>query len=513
MKAAMAAIVVAVAIVTAIVYGRRLTESPVYLTPDEVVIGLDAHALAETGRDLRGRFLPLYFQINEFTVRGTIWYQPAIMYLTAAVLQVAPLTEWSIRLPAVMVGVLDVILVVLLASRMYGHTSSAVLAVALFALAPAHFTHSRFAMDYIYPLPFILFWLYALHRYLERPNERWVAAATLSLGLGFYSYIAAMMLMGVYFALTGLVLFRLKAPRRHWWFAVIGMAAPLTCFVVWLTLHPEIFSETFARYEFDNPNRVSGLGRLSMYWQYFSPSYLFFNGGSQLVFSTRAVGVFLLPMMVLLPAGILRVARHRTPFGEVLLYGCLTAPAAAILLDEGSAINRALAIVPFAVLISVMSVDEWALPDLRRWWRPAVVTVVVLACVVQFVAFQRDYFGDYRARSAKWFQHNIRGGMEAILDQQQGPPVAVYLSNGIRWVDLYWKFYLARAGRSDLLPHTTLFDHLQAEGVKPGGLVLLSAIEADSIAQGQALAAAGFTRTHEIADADGAISFVVLSRR
>ena len=70
----------------AALYAYRLSDSPIYLTPDEVVIGLDAHALATTGADLRGRTLPLYFPIDEFRVKGTIWYQPVIMYLTAAVL-------------------------------------------------------------------------------------------------------------------------------------------------------------------------------------------------------------------------------------------------------------------------------------------------------------------------------------------------------------------------------------------------------------------------------------------
>ena len=34
----------------AALYAYRLSDSPIYLTPDEVVIGLDAHALATTAR-------------------------------------------------------------------------------------------------------------------------------------------------------------------------------------------------------------------------------------------------------------------------------------------------------------------------------------------------------------------------------------------------------------------------------------------------------------------------------
>ena len=150
--------VMVLAAVTALVYGYRLSDSPIYLTPDEIVIGLDAHTLATTGHDLRGRLLPVYFQIEEFRVAGKIWYQPAIMYLTAAVLQVAPLSAAAIRTPAVIIGVLDVVLMFLLAQRLFGRSTSAWVAAGLLMVSPAHFMHSRFAMDYVYPLPFILGW-------------------------------------------------------------------------------------------------------------------------------------------------------------------------------------------------------------------------------------------------------------------------------------------------------------------------------------------------------------------
>src|SRR5215204_4001227 len=203
----------------AALYAYRLSDSPIYLTPDEVVIGLDAHALATTGADLRGRTLPLYFQIDEFRVKGTIWYQPLIMYVTAAVLTIAPLTEWAIRSPAVLIGVIDVVLMFLLLRRLFPESSLAWLGAIFLALSPAHFTHSRFAMDYIYPLPFILGWLYALSVYLSSRRRTALAIAGLCLGLGFYSYIAAIVLMPALFALTVVVLWR-EGRLADWKYAV-----------------------------------------------------------------------------------------------------------------------------------------------------------------------------------------------------------------------------------------------------------------------------------------------------
>jgi len=70
-----------------------------------------------------------------------------------------------------------------------------------------------------------------------------------------------------------------------------------------------------------------------------------------------------------------------------------------------------------------------------------------------------DYFTAYRSRSAFAFNGNLRGAMEALIDSTpSGDPRALYLSTDIRFVDLYWRFYLAKYRRSDLPNETVYFD-------------------------------------------------------
>ena len=493
----------------AALYAYRLSDSPIYLTPDEVVIGLDAHALATTGADLRGRTLPLYFQIDEFRVKGTIWYQPAIMYLTAAVLTVAPLTEWAIRTPAVVIGVIDVVLMFLLLRRLSPDAWPAWLGAILLALAPAHFTHSRFAMDYIYPLPFILGWLYALSVYLDGRRPMALAMSGLCLGLGFYSYIAAIVLMPAFFVLTLAVLWRERL-LPDWKYAAAGFAAPLAMFAIWVATHLGVFAETFARYEFGNSNRVGMLDRFGLYWRYFSPSFLFFNGGSQLVFSTRVAGVFPIVTLLLLPAGLIAVLRRPSPMGGLAAIGLLAAPLPAILLDEGSAITRALELVPFGIVLSVIGF-HWIVevrPSLRK---PAAAALIAVSAW-QFALFGHDYFGDYRRRAASWFQFNIRGGLAAIVEQTGGAGRPVYLNDAIRWVDSYWKFHLNAVGRQDLLASTQGFTHLD-RNVPAGSLLLVNVTDPVMAAEAGAATRAGdFRLVREIVEPDGMVSFVVLER-
>jgi hypothetical protein len=44
----------------AVLYARRLGDAPVYMSPDEVIIAVDAHSLATTGRDVHGVVAALF---------------------------------------------------------------------------------------------------------------------------------------------------------------------------------------------------------------------------------------------------------------------------------------------------------------------------------------------------------------------------------------------------------------------------------------------------------------------
>jgi len=506
----------AAAIVVFVVYSWRLHDSPVYLTADEIVIGLEAHSLANTGHDLRGRWLPLYFQIDEFRMKGTTWYQPMIMYGMAAVLKFAALTEWAIRLPAVIAGVLDTILIFFVARAIYGRASIAFAASLLLFLTPAHFIFSRFAMDYIFPLPFLLAWLLALAHYHRRRDPRLVFVATLCLGLGFYSYIAAILLMSIYFVATLWLLWRSAAPGRHYRLAVAGFGLPLLAFAGWLASHQNVVTETIARYDLANPGRLGPVGRVDLYWDFLSPSYLFFNGGSEQMFTARTTGVFLVPMLVLVAFGIYRALRSRSPLDHILILGFLSAPGAAILLDEPFAINRAIEVLPFGVLLAAGALHHGltATVESPRSWRgwlfAGLVATALIIGVVQWRGFLLDYYGDYRVRSAPLFQGNIEPAIQEILGREPPDRLAtVYVAKGL---ELWWQFYAIKHHRADLLARVVFIEPPDIDRVPAGAFILVSVQSPLGEATAGALSKAGATTVRSVYDIDGARSFAVMQR-
>jgi hypothetical protein len=242
-----------------------------------------------------------------------------------------------------------------------------------------------------------------------------------------------------------------------------GFMVPLLVFARWVWLNPSMLHDTLLRYKIlgapRDPLFGSGAGfdvlsRVSTYWDYFNPSYLFLSGGSRLVDSTRRAGVFLVPMAVFLGVGVVELWRRReVVFNQVLLAGFFLAPVAATMLNERYRPDRELVLLPFGAAISVFGMT-------RLWSRQGVARLAALAlCLasaIQFGSFYRDYLTDYRARSEAWFDpYNFRQISQYVVstDAEQHLP-AVYLSPLMDYAGYRWKFYLQKQDRNDLFERT-----------------------------------------------------------
>jgi 4-amino-4-deoxy-L-arabinose transferase-like glycosyltransferase len=132
-----------------ILYTANIGHAPIYLHEAEVLFALHAQSISTTLHDTNGRLLPLYFQMPQ--IGENVWFHPMIVYAMAPFLKALPLSEAVIRLPSVVVGLVDIVLVYFIALRIFRSGRWALVAASLLALTPSHFIHSRLAMDYLYP--------------------------------------------------------------------------------------------------------------------------------------------------------------------------------------------------------------------------------------------------------------------------------------------------------------------------------------------------------------------------
>ena len=358
-----ATLVAAIAVVVAAagVYFWHLGAAPIYLAPDEVIIANDAFSLARTGHTLDGAFLPLYVGVQV----SQNWFMPAIYYLQAIFLQMLPLAEWSIRTPTVVVALATMVLTMAVARRVIGEQFAIVIGGVVLACAPAFFILSRYALDYTYPLPLILAWLYCVLTAVDKPRAiGWFLAAGFCLGIGWYTYISSMIMMPIYAAITIIVMIARKRSFGEMAAFAAAFVIPLTFFVVWASEHPQAFQQTAARYNFIDPKeKATAVGILSSfdflamfnrYRNFFGVEFLFKLGDVYLPFSTRTVGVFVPATGVLLVLGTFVAMTRRTLAHTMILAGFLTAPLAASILVEEGAIRRATAMLIFGALLSAV---------------------------------------------------------------------------------------------------------------------------------------------------------------
>lgn len=533
-----------------LLYGVALSWAPIHLHYDEVYFADQARAIAETGRDLRGRLFPLYFQMD-----NVIWFHPVGVYLPALAFTVLPVSIAALRLPSAAIGALDVLLVYFLARRVLRHHWLAVLAAGLLALTPAHFIHSRMALDYLFPTPFALGWAILLLRYCETRSLRALAAATSVLGVGIYSYIAAVALFPLFVLVTLLVLWREQAAPRAFAVAVAGFCWPLIPAALFLSVHPGVFGSTLGRYgiaagqldafqqlrETLTPWFISD--RLNLYMSFFAPGFLFVSGSSGLVGSTRMAGIFLAPTLPLMLVGCRAALLKYSPASVIVLAGILLPPIAASVVDQTFTAGRTMTMIPFAIVLaacgaaSLTNAKPWpglaALTGLagaavvaiaaaylvfrlsdgevsrsaigllvlglgvvalavvthRQQKLAAVIVVIAIACAVQFSAFAKDYFGPYQARSAAVFNGNIKGAVlraVAELDGRQDAP-PVYLSSAIARMEWYWRFHLAELGRHDLFTRARPVSDDELMGLDLAPGTLFIALSVDQRARAVAL--------------------------
>ena len=536
----------------AVLYGWRLGEMPTYVSPDEAIIAVDAHAIATTGRDVHGVAMPLYFFIQMPKSERSGWFTPVIFYLSAAVQLVLPFNEWSVRLPSVLVGLSNLALMFILVRGMFGSWPLALSASALLALSPAHYIFSRYALDYLYPVPFLIAWLVALRRALDAPTAGRLAAVGLFLGLGFYSYAAAVVLTPMLFLLSLLLLAGVVGDWKRLAPVAAGYLVPLILFAVWFAAHPDAFANTAQRYALYDSSRLNLLQgvreflsgpnierMVSIYWSFLSPSVLFLSGDQLITFSTRQAGVFPTALSLLMVLGLIQIIeRERTRMAVAIVVAFLMAPIPAVLVPESGAVNRATAILPFGVLIATYGLKllssvrvitharaiaivvgsvalllgvayaSWTLLSEGRLGGsaagivllgailatfaalsrgraqgPLVAAAVLALIVVQFGRFAYDYHGDYRLRVNSWLGGNLRGALEALIDHlPPGSSSPVYFahfqsSGGVAdirnyFMDAYWRFYLIKHRREDLLGRAVALEPGPITGVAPGSFVL-----------------------------------------
>lgn len=182
-------IIIVVLVAAALLRLYRLGDFPA-LNADEASIGYNAYSLIQTGKDEHSNPWPLHFQsFNDYKPGGYFYIALPFVYFFG-------LSEWSVRLPGAVFGIITVYVVYLLAREISPKNwKFAVLAAALLAISPWHIHFSRGAWEVNVATFFVtvgvLFYLRALRKF------DYFVLCVLSFVAALYTYHAARIVVPV----------------------------------------------------------------------------------------------------------------------------------------------------------------------------------------------------------------------------------------------------------------------------------------------------------------------------
>ena len=241
-------------------------------------------------------------------------------------------------------------------------------------------------------------WTLGVVVFLDDDSSRgrcWLAVGAAALAASSYAQPSAVLMAPLFAAIGAFAIHRIGRLRlADVRLAVAAFMAVLVPLLLWIAMHPSSYPETLGRWALHaahvhNPvawaeaagNWKTLAVTSGVFWDFFSPSNLFFNPAAP-----GFAGVFLLPTALLIGLGVSDVLRRteasdsRAAVLLLILMTFVAAPAAAATFKEPRAVQRALIIVPLGVLLATQGLQM-----LGAHSRHAVIVVLLAAVAVQFV--------------------------------------------------------------------------------------------------------------------------------
>lgn len=323
---------------------------------DEASIGYNAYSILKTGADEYGNNFPL-------SIRSFDDYKPALyVYLDIIPIVLFGLNEFSVRLPAAILGVLTVIAVYFLTREVLSkwddkkQTIVSLIAAFFFAISPWHLQFSRAAFEGNIGLFFfiggLLFFLKALRNgnffylscilfllslYSYHSFRLFVPSFLLTLFIIFWKGIFNFKKQAIIFML---ILFFFSFPIWNSFLApVAGTGARLS--MVTIFSDPTIIDVSIQRINYDRSSndhigalfhnrRVAyALAAAKGYLDHFNPDFLFIHGDGGVQHHAVNVGMLYLWDIPFILAGIYYLLRKNNRFTVALFMSFLLAPIAA----------------------------------------------------------------------------------------------------------------------------------------------------------------------------------------
>lgn len=302
-------LLISIFILAAVLRFAGLAHNPPSLSWDEVSHGYNAYSILKTGQDEWGQAFPL----ANFRAYGD-YPLPLYMYLSMPGISFLGLNEFSIRFPSALFGTLLVLLGYFLAKTMLKRERLALLTALLIAISPWSLLTSRQALQ---ATPSIFFLTLGIWLFLKKDKGKWLPTwGTICLGLSAYAYhntrilapllfvallllykdtlfkskqlfLSAILVATIFFMPLIFILTSEEGSARATWVGILNQGAINQ---INESRGNSSLAGSLPRF-FYNKVTYFALNSASNYIGYFSPKFLFFEGGTHYQFSIPHFGI------------------------------------------------------------------------------------------------------------------------------------------------------------------------------------------------------------------------------
>jgi len=420
---------VVILFISAILRLWNLGGNPPGLTPDEAALGYNAYSILKTGRDEYGQILPVVF-------KSFGDYKPELyVYLTVPSVAIFGLTEFAVRFPSALSGILIILLIYKIITLLTAHYRTSIAAAIIAALNPWLITFSRGAWEANITLTLTLAGIYFFLRALKEPFFMIYSSSFFSLTL--LTYQGAKFSTAIVVAIFVLAYFKdlIKLPKKTLGIAGLvgllislpiifsifqGKAGRLEVFTIFSYPRPLIYTQNFldegqeklgspVYYLFHSETFNYARGIMGRWFNHFSGKFLFFEGDyASPRHSPPNMGVLLNLELILLILGFVYLVNSKEKFKWFILPWLLLAPLPAVLSrDQVNAVRSINMVVPL-ILISAFG-TIYLFEMLGRFKLKTLFCVVFcLFYILNFVYFLDSYFIHQPLHNAKYWYYGYK---------------------------------------------------------------------------------------------------------
>ena len=426
----------------------NLAEVPPSLSWDEASIGYDAWSIVQDGKDQWGERLPLIFRsFGEYKF-------PFHIYTTAVFVSILGLSEYAVRLPSALFGVVNIFLIFFFARNLTGSVYIGLLSSLILAISPWHIQFSRVNWETNFALFFFFLGNLAFLKVVKRERGKILIPISYFLfGLTTYSYNAAKVFVPFYLLFLTIIYF--KRLIRYKAMFILGIGGFLL--IIFLTLLNPKLSGTvrFQQVDFPNDwiistatykltnNRIFSRGELFIrqYYSHFSPKFLLLSGDENSRHSSQVMGQAYIFDVLFIIIGLFILSRRRTKEDLVLLVWFFMAFIPASIAKEAPHASRAMFALGSFHIVSATGLSHFFSHFRNNIQKKAFIFFAALFITVLFGRYFYLYLTSYPVRYSQDWQYGYKQIFTKYKDEFQKYD-NIFISDAYAQPYIFALFYL-----------------------------------------------------------------------